>query len=407
MPRFTWLSLLIILSAWTLSGSDVALKILYDGHRWFELREAVRVQPASAFYKGAVASAFNDSHEAEKYLNSAARRARSVEEADEAHGMLAYLYTRLGRSRDALRHLDEMQKLKPGRADVLNARALFSALGQYPPQSIRRNRRSVVQCKVSEDGLTLPVSINGRTVEWGLDTGANLTITSEAEARMLGLEVHQVAARADDLAGGSSAVRTTIARRFVIGNVEFRNVPMLVLPDTQPPMNDSPAGERGVIGLPVAIAARAFRWCSDGRFEIGPAPHHVSRSEKNLCFDGLAALTRVEAEGKQLEFIFDTGNGGGTQLWQRFADDFAAALRERGRKESKRITQLGGSNMHQAMVLPEFGFRVGGFQATLRPANVFAKPVGNPHQHGLLGMDLLTQAREVSVDFDSMSLLLR
>jgi hypothetical protein len=50
--------------------------------------------------------------------------------------------------------------------------------------------------------------------------------------------------------------------------------------------------------------------------------------------------------------------------------------------------------------------QVGGFDTVLKPAQVFSKPVGNDSQYGLLGMDLLTQAREVKVDFRSMTVQL-
>lgn len=42
----------------------------------------------------------------------------------------------------------------------------------------------------------------------------------------------------------------------------------------------------------------------------------------------------------------------------------------------------------------------------LRPANVFSKPVGNDLQHGNLGIDVLSQAAEVRIDFQAMSLTL-
>src|ERR1039457_2066503 len=139
---------------------------------------------------------------------------------------------------------------------------------------------------------------------------------------------------------------------------------------------------------------------------IGSAPH-PNRADRNLCFDGLNILARVQSEGKQLDFIFDTGNGAGTQLWERFSNDFATIVKERSVRESKRVTRIGGSNYREATVLPEIHLRVGGFEASLQPANIFARPVGNEFQHGNLGMDLLSQAHSVSVDFKAMSLVLQ
>jgi tetratricopeptide (TPR) repeat protein len=153
------------------SGSDASLKLLYDHHRWFELRDALQGKQAPPLYVGAVASAFNNVKRAEEYLNKAAERASTVEEAVKARGMLAYLYTRLGRSRDAVHQLDEILRLEPGSPDVLNARTLFAAFNRYPDQSIGRNRHSSISCTANARGLILPVSVNGKTVRWIFDSG--------------------------------------------------------------------------------------------------------------------------------------------------------------------------------------------------------------------------------------------
>ena len=297
-------------------------------------------------------------------------------------------------------------KLKPGSPDVLNARTLFAAFSRYPDQTIGRRRRASLRCDVGQGGLTLPVSINGRTVHWGLDTGANLSIVSEAEAQMLGLSVEDVRVQAGDLNAGSLPARTAVARSLTIGGVELKHVPLLVIRDTQPPMNVLPPGERGLLGLPVAYAFQTFRWTAEGTFEIG-SDSHPKHVPGNLCFDELATVLRVQFDGKPLDLIFDTGNGGGTQLWERFSNDFAALVKARGTRAARRVTQFGGSNERQVVALPGICLRIGGFGAKLEPANVFAQPVGNEFQHGLLGMDLLSQAREVSVDFRSMSVILR
>ncbi len=44
-----------------------------------------------------------------------------------------------------------------------------------------------------------------------------------------------------------------------------------------------------------------------------------------------------------------------------------------------------------------------GFEATLRPARAYSKPVDDEFLYGHLGMDVLSQAREVRLDFASMT----
>jgi hypothetical protein len=216
--------------------------------------------------------------------------------------------------------------------DVLNARTLFAAFSRYPDQSIGRNRHSSISCTANARGLILPVSVNGKTVRWIFDSGLNLGAVSESEAQMLGLEVQEVHAQAADEAGGKTAVRAAVVRSLKFGEVELNDVPMLVIPDSQPAVNELRPGQRGLIGLPVAIAFQTFRWSTDGKFVIGSAPH-PNRADRNLCFDGLNILARVQSEGKQLDFVFDTGNGAGTQLWERFSNGFATIVKERGQRE--------------------------------------------------------------------------
>jgi predicted aspartyl protease len=397
---------LLVLAGLTGSGHDISFQSLYDGRRWFELREAIQGKRVPPFYIGAVASAFNDVKRAEQYLKRAVEQGATGPDAERAHGLLAHLYARLGRSREVVRQFDEMLKIRPESPDVINVRALFAAFSKYPDTTLGRNRHSSFRCTANASGLVLPLSINGKAVRWALDTGINLSAVSESEAQMLGLTVQPVSAEAGDLAGGATTVRATVAGRMTFGTVEIENVPMLVMPDSQPPMNELPAGERGILGLPVAIAFQTMRWTTDGSFEIG-APPHSSRTARNLCFDGLTPLTQVQFEGRKLDFIFDTGNGAGTQLWERFSNDFAAMVKANGTKSSKRVTQIGGSHEREVVSLPELRLRIGGMDTALSPANVFAKPVGNEFQHGLLGMDLLSQAHAVSIDFRSMSVLLQ
>jgi hypothetical protein len=56
-------------------GAETPLRSLCDGHRWFELRDAIEHQRVPPFYAGAVAFAFNRVDDAEEHLSRAARRA--------------------------------------------------------------------------------------------------------------------------------------------------------------------------------------------------------------------------------------------------------------------------------------------------------------------------------------------
>jgi hypothetical protein len=129
-----------------------------------------------------------------------------------------------------------------------------------------------------------------------------------------------------------------------------------------------------------------------------------ANSSPNLRYDRLHLIGKVEFEGKPLEFIVDTGNQAGTQLWERFGRDFDALVKDRGRKDTIRVTQVGGSTDREVVVLPPLQLTIGGMETTLPVANIFSRPVGDNRYYGLLGIGLLNQAEEVTIDFRSMSL---
>jgi hypothetical protein len=253
----------------------------------------------------------------------------------------------------------------------------------------------------------MTLSVNGHEVSWALDTGFTQPGLSEAEALMLGLAVPDVTGEAVDGQGGSTGVRMVMADRVVIGGTELRHVLMAVFSDAEPPWNEWEPGQRGLIGLPVALALQTIRWTSRGTCETGPRPGAVYDSEGNMAFHGVTPQVQAIFDARSLTFDLDTGNQRQTQLWSRFAAEFAELVARDGTKSRVILNQVGGSREHEVTVLPEVRMRIGGFDALLRPANIFFPPVGNARSHGNLGMDLLSQASEVTIDFQSMVLSLR
>lgn len=400
----------LTLSPFPLSATDtVGLKSLYEQHLWFELRDALaRAKQPPDLYLGVSAAAFNDLPKAESYLRQAIAKAPNSSNASDAHEFLGYIYARSGRYRDTVQQLDAMLKSQPDRADVKNVRAIFQSFSRHPDQSIENLQLTSVRGSVAKDGAMFPASVHGKTVHWALDTDLNLSTMSEAEALWLGVSVDDVSVQAGDAAGGTTQARTAIVDELLIGSVRVENVAFLILPDSQPPMVGAAQGERGLIGLPVALALRAISWKSSGEFQLGlrPDTDRTLPAEPNLCLDGLSPVTRVECEGKPTDFIFDTGNQAGTELWSRFATDFAAAVNARGKKGTMTETEIGGSTERDVIRLPELHLRVGGMEVVLQSPPVLSKPVGDDFHHGLLGMDALSQAREVHINFQAMTVQL-
>jgi hypothetical protein len=313
---------------------------------------------------------------------------------------------RYGQYGKALSQVDEMLVLEPGDSDAKSVRPLLAALSSSPDQSI--GRRHSTQLSLHHEGadLGVPVSINGTPATYTFDTGANLSLLSLSEAKRLGLAVRDVESRMEVMTGARVSLRIAVANELAVGAFRLKHVAFLVFPDDQPPFNDLPLGERGIIGIPVLLAFQSFSWGSDGSFEIPSPTRRLARS--NLCFDGQIPVAEVQFEDTNLRFSLDTG-AEVTYLYPPFADAFPDLVKEQGKKESQKVTGVGSSTQVESGILPKLRLEIGGFTTILRPAQVLlAKTTaGSKLFEGNLGMDLLTQAQRTTVDFRSMTLTLQ
>ncbi|MGC9973047.1 MAG: aspartyl protease family protein [Bryobacteraceae bacterium] len=395
-----------LLAVWQCIGSgqpSAGVTSSYEAHRWFELRDAVVDAKAPTFYRGIVASAFNQAREAEKRFRSVIRIAPESEQAYAARAQLVYLHWRAGRNREALAELDEMLRAKPDAADAKKFRGLFAAMSRYPKQSLTERHFSRMRYRMTGGNLFIPVSIDGRSTNLVFDTGANFSAISTSEAERLGLAVNTGGAKGLSDSGGAKfeVHHVAFAAELAVGNVRMRNVAFLVLPDER--FADIPAGDRGILGLPVILAFETVRWKADGTFEIGfrPATRHIRKS--NLCFEGAMPIVQMGFRNCKIDMLLDTG-AVGTGLYPRFQEEFGSIVNGSGNRGSTRSVGAGGSTEIDVITLPELVLQLGGFTSALRPARVLLKDVGFPWQHGCLGMDFLSQARVVTLDFKSMTL---
>ena len=117
-------------------------------------------------------------------------------------------------------------------------------------------------------------------------------------------------------------------------------------------------------------------------------------------------LAQVEFRNSKLTFGLDTG-GETTSLEPRFAETFPDIVKQFGKKDSKKVDEIGSSRQVNSVVLPEIELRVGGLTTVLRPAHILFEGVAAGCHYGSLGMDLMKQSQRTTIDFESMTLTLR
>lgn len=376
----------LFLAATCSAGDD--FKTLYEGRQWFQLRDAVQAaKDPPLFYKAAVNFGLGDFPEASRDLRKVIEDAPQSWEAKEARAMLG--------------------NLSLLRGEWLNERRLF--LVNHIRQSVERRQPSKIHYTIKPPwgNMYVPVVINGKAVHHLLDTGAGAPVVTESEAKWLGLKLYKTNQTGSDGATGKSFPihYLGVARELSLAGVTLRNVSFTVFPDDLPGFAGIPQGERGIIGLPVILALDGIRWDADGNFETGFAPESKSGAKSNLCFEEYRVVAEVGFDSNRLIFGLDTG-AVTSGLYFGFRDQFPTLVSSTGIKKSLTGGGITGDIAYDVIMLPELKFSTGGFETLLRPAPVSLQTdVGSGH-HGNLGLDLMNQARSVTIDFRSMRLTL-
>jgi hypothetical protein len=354
-----------------------------------------------------VACAFNDLRRCEKKLGAVIKSRPQSDDAIEAHKLLASAYLRQGKYREALAQVNAVLALRPRDSDAQgDDLSLLAALRGSPDQEVVRRRSALLEPR---DGL--PISINGVQATYWFDTGAYVSALRESEAKRFGLRVRAVSVKVGDVTGAQSDSRIAVADELSIGSIRLRHVAFLVFSDDQPPFNQSPPGEGGVVGIPVLLALQRFGWvgrAADMKLEIGPNSSNERVPHADLCFDGNHPVVQIQFENRSLAFTLDTG-ATNTDLYPPFAAAFPELIRTSAKTESYKMEGVGGAKSMDAAILPSLRLSIGGFPVLLSPAGVLLTHTieNSKFFHGNLGIDLLQQAHKTTFDFQAMTLTLQ
>jgi hypothetical protein len=405
MIQFLLFCCVVTSSCFGQTTSASQLQAFSDSHQWFALRDAIAQAKAPLYYRASTEYAFNQVKPAQKHLNAIIKAAPHSNNAYEAHGTLANLYFRNGLYREAYLQIEAMLAEKPDAADVKNMVPMFRVLSRSD-QVVLRKKASTLPMFMNDDGVYIPIAVDGHEAHYSIDTGSNMSLMSESEAKRLGLQVQSVETRFGSITAAHIDARIAVVKELVVGGLHLENVAFLVVPDAQEPFVDQPEGQRGILGIPILIAMQTFNWNPKGTFVFGFKPKAKSLSASNLAFDGLMPVTQVGVEKKELEFTLDTGETHSI-LYAPFAKEFSDLLKISGQKESHKLTGLAGSSIYDSVVLPSLKLELGGLDVHLTPAHILTEDINGRWAPGNLGRNLLNQAQMITFDFHAMTLSLQ
>jgi len=369
---------------------------------WFQLRASADRGEVSLLCKGAADAAFERPAIALRELQRVIHRNPHSADSFDAHAALLSMYFREGQYRKALQQLDLALAEKPDVEDLKAFRPMVASLAVDMDQKTISRRPAVIHSETIDDNPFAPVTINGVSATYLLDTGANFSVLCESEVKRLGLSLHENAITLSDGGGLPSAARVAVASDLWIGGVHLRHVVFAVAQDASEPFVDLPAGHKGILGIPVLLAVQSLRIEKENLIAIGadsaPSDHGMP-----LAFDNAWPVVQIPIDGKPLTFFLDTG-AANTRLYKPFADAFPERMKQ-GKTETYKIGGVSGSSMQESIKLPSITFPFA-HGVELAPATVLVSTPTDASRWaaGNLGFNMLVKALPVTIDFRSMKL---
>ena len=406
-------------------ATPTAWDSLYSERRLFELSDSILAwngptSPATRFYRGIVAHAFNDNDRAiaalAPLIDSMPQGFSSTQLADAANA-LGDSYRRVFRYRESAAIYRKVLRATGSVLDSTTRTAFESwaaigdALADVPPQRItwtaEANTTPVANDSVSFE-LAATVNGDGIRASFGIDPSAQLTILDSTSAAMHAVRLLNGAVRTI-VAGRQLSGRIGVIRTLDIGPASLANVVVLVLADDslKAAYNWSHAG--GVVGLPVLSALGGVTFTRDGHIALSsPGADNDTATVSNIALGGDATILEALYAGRRISMLLDA-NAGHTLLYPLFLQQFSSAAS--GATLTTYVgLQHGGAIVSLASyVLPNLTISIGGRSIRLGSVNALMhdEVPQSRFYMGALGKDALQTADRVTLDFSAMTIRFR
>lgn len=292
------------------------------------------------------------------------------------------------------------------RESARNEGRLFDAVSDVPRQESRRTsdtRLSLIRNAMG--GRCAPVRIGNHERCYILDTGANLSVLMRSEALALGLTIRPAGVNVGTATDTNVIADMTVAVAMTIGEIRYRHVVFLVMPDEA---LSFPDGSRipGVLGFPVIEAMGEVWFQSDDVLFVPRNP--PVRAAETMALHQLMPLTRVGYGADSLLCRVDTG-ASVTSFYQPFYKKYAEAIERVGTRITSRVGGVGGIREIPAFRLPATTIGVVNHDVRLSEPEVYTTSIaGDATENFLdcnLGLDAMRDSGSYGFNFRSMSLL--
>ena len=289
---------------------------------------------------------------------------------------------------------------------IKNSGKVTAALKNIPPQTMERNGDMDVKFKRDIASLIhIPVEMNGKEAHFVMDSGANLSTVSESEAEKMGIKILDADFGVTSSSRAAVESKLGVADKIQIGNVTFRNVVFIVLPDKSLSFLGGLYKIKGIIGLPVIAQLGEIQIKKDGHV-FSPAKQTAS-DERNFGLEGNTPFINVNFFGEYHPYIFDTGAATGI-YGGKFITTYSDSLKN-VKKSSSKVGGAGGMQTISILRIKNLHYEIGSAKNILKAGTVQLS--GNEaifsSFYGIVGEDIFSQWDTVTINFDRMFVVMK
>lgn len=411
--------ILLVCSATGLHAQQDVMKRSYNLGDYFKLREKLEMvaqyldTSSRLYYEAIVANAFNKNLLAIQKADSFLRFNKEEENNKEDRVLMLQLkmdsYEKTFQYRKAANVCSKIMDkygdiiTKKHKENLQNSYNLLSPLQDAPPQTIEQHADAFIRLRSNMVGLLeIPVHVGKNEECFLFDTGANISVVSESYAEKLGIKKLNTSFQIRASQGKRVESDLGVADSIIIGNIIFRNVVFIIMPDDKLDFRGTGFRIRGAIGYPVISAMKEIHIIRDSLLSV--PLKQTSSKLNNLAMNGLMPIVQAITENDTLAFQFDTG-ADQTDLFSTFYNKHEEAVKKKGILRTKYISGAGGTKAFDVYDIQYMIFKIGSNKVILPRVSIHPEPVNSKdreYTYGNIGHDVVAKFNEMVMNFESM-----
>ncbi len=285
---------------------------------------------------------------------------------------------------------------------------IIKSLTNLKPPSVKIEKDEYVDYYLDVAKLiNLPVNFYGDSQNFIFDSGANLPVITASLASKHNMKLFESDINVGTITDIKVKSKIAICDSLKIGNVVFYNSVFLVMPDESLTFANGFYKINGIIGLPQMRLLSAF---SIKRDESKMIFHKTTDSPalNNLAYEGLTPVFMLTQNNDTLAFTFDTG-AQKTILYKKYFDKFKNNITDKYSETDIEVGGAGGSKKVKGYKLDKVSFSHNSTEFDINNVNLLSEPIKERNSlfYGNLGLDMIWQFKEITVNFANMSINLK